>query len=458
MTSILSAVPNYPFPNNVIYKHGIMPAGVDHEKVQEAYENFMELYQEQGDMARIKWDTEEYTVSEGIGYGMMILVYMDNAENNTQAKFDKLWNYYNNFLDDNGLMDWKIKGFNGAEGMYDHNSATDAELDVAVGLLQAYKQWGDEKYLDDARTFIGKIAQHEVTEDGYLKPGDSWDSQLNPSYFSTAALELFKHASEYDWNRVITNSYTLLKNAQDDNTGLVPDWCSKDGSAIAGRGDYKYDAARVPWRIGWAYSWYGHEDARAVCSKMVSWVSNKTGNDASKVVDGYSLNGSELGENNNGTFVGPFACAGLVDAQHQTWLDEAYSQLNDFVQLDDVYYQQSIKVITLLLLSGNMPNLWDYPTSVKKPSGGVEGENAIGIDCIHPGTRGLFVRTTSSGKVTVSIHTVSGRRIATPFNGVLSAGEHWVNIDNAGPLTAGTYLVVMKTDAGLVSQRMVVTR
>jgi len=191
---------------------------------------------------------------------------------------------------------------------------------------------------------------------------------------------------------------------------------------------------------------------------MASWISTKTGNDASKIVDGYALNGSELSEYNNATFVGPFACAGLVDASHQAWLDEAYSQLNDFVELSDVYYQQSIKVITLLLLSGNMPNLWDYPTSVKKPLGRAVGVNTIGVECTYSGTKGLFVRTAASGRVTVSIHTVSGRHVATPLNGTYPAGEHLVSIDNAGPLTAGTYLVVMKTDAGIVSQRIIIAR
>jgi endo-1,4-beta-D-glucanase Y len=64
------------------------------------------------------------------------MVYMDNATNNTQAKFDKLWKYYNSFLDAKGLMNWKINGFTSANQM---NAATDAELDVAIGLLEAYK-------------------------------------------------------------------------------------------------------------------------------------------------------------------------------------------------------------------------------------------------------------------------------------------------------------------------------
>ena len=95
-------------------------------------------------------------------------------------------------------MNWNISGFSQptSDG---RNSATDAELDAAVALMQAYKQWGDEKYLNDAKTLISKIAAEEVNANGYLKPGDSWDTEKNISYFSTAALTLFKQVSDFDW-------------------------------------------------------------------------------------------------------------------------------------------------------------------------------------------------------------------------------------------------------------------
>ena len=131
----------------------------------------------------------DWLLTGGMGVVMLITVYMDNATNNTREKFDRLWKYYNSFLNSNGLMHWKIDGFSGIAGQ---NAATDAEMDVAAALLQAHKQWGDQKYLDDARAIIEKIWNHEVNANGYLKPGDTWDSKKNPSYFSTAALESFK--------------------------------------------------------------------------------------------------------------------------------------------------------------------------------------------------------------------------------------------------------------------------
>ena len=140
--------------------------------------------------------------------------------------------------------------------------STAGPLDVAFSLMEAYQQWGDNKYLNDAKALIDKISKFEINNEGYIKPGDSWDGPRNPSYFSTAAFALFKNASNYDWGKVINNSYSLIKKVRDATTGLVPDWCSQDGQP---QGDFKYDAIRVPWRMAWAYCWNGDTAAKTIC-------------------------------------------------------------------------------------------------------------------------------------------------------------------------------------------------
>ena len=184
----LSAAPKFPFPCNAKYPYGIKPAAINHQDVQKAYTIFLKYYEESGTLARIKWDDPALTVSEGIGYGMLVMVYMDNATNNTQPKFDKLWNYYKQWRNGNGVMHWKIRGFSNVQ---EQNGATDAELDAAIALLMAYKQWDNSQYLNDAKELIGKIWNSEVNQgDFLLKPGDSWDDKKNPSYVSPAAFEM----------------------------------------------------------------------------------------------------------------------------------------------------------------------------------------------------------------------------------------------------------------------------
>jgi endoglucanase len=451
----ISAAPKYPFPQSVKYAYGILPSEISIDQVQACYTDFnTRLYEESGDKARIKWDTETMTVSEGIGYGMIIMVYMDNATNNTQAKFDKLWKYYNNFLDGNGLMNWKITGFSSANQM---NSATDAELDVAVGLMEAYKQWGNEQYLTDAKSFIGKIMKFEVDSMGLVKPGDAWNNEKNSSYFSTGAFELFKKADTNGWNKVVTNSYSLMEKARNSTTGLIPNWCSTSGTPSGGeRGQFTYDAIRIPWRLGWAYCWYGQEEAKTICSGMASWINTKTSGDPAKICDKYGLDGSVVSSYNNGTFVGCFASAGLVDAKHQTWLNAAYNRLSDsLVSVKEKYYSQSLKLLNLLLLSGNMPDFWNMPTPVSpevaRNVGTMPSAPIISLDSrravvsVH-GTRGAF---------SLEIYSSAGRRLTGPVYGF--AGGSRVTLPLNRPLLPGAYWVRLKT-AGEVVNRLVISR
>ncbi len=452
----IHAAAKFPFPQNAKYPFGILPSSVDANKVQEAYEEFMELYEEQNNLARIKHDNLQNTVSEGIGYGMLILVYMDNSQNNTQAKFDKLWAYYNNFLDTKGLMNWKISGFSQATND-GKNSATDAELDVAVSLMQAYKQWGDEKYLKDAKELIAKIAKEEVNLSGYLKPGDSWDSEKNISYFSTAALELFKHASDYDWEKVINNSYSLISKAQNATTGLVPNWCSEQGNPSSSqfdnnRGNYTYDATRTPWRLAWAYSWYGHSAAKQTCSKIASWISSKTANDPEEIVDGYKLDGTETSQYNNSSFVGPFGCAGMVDPTHQTWVDNCFNHLSTIKE--DKYYQISLKIITLLYLSGNMPDFWSA-TNIK-PEGSLQSaHNRQSLHLNLSSNQKLHITTPYAGNVNISVYNINGQFLRTAANLFLTKGSHSISLPSLVP---GTYVFKMQIQGNELCKQISVVR
>jgi endoglucanase len=452
----LIATPNFPFPQAAKYSFGIKPANISNDKIQAVYADFVaRLYEESGDKARIKWDTETMTVSEGIGYGMIIMAYMDNATNNTQAKFDKLWKYYNSFLDAKGLMNWKINGFSTVAGQ---NAATDAELDVAVGLLEAFKQWGDEKYLTDAKAFLGKIWKNEVDSGGLLSPGDSWgvfSSQRNPSYFCTAALELFKKADSSNWQRVINNSYALLLKARNSTTGLVPDWCTNSGSAV--QGVFKYDAVRTPWRMAWAYSWYGHDTAKTICSSIATWIASNTGGDPAKVGDGYNLDGSATSKYNNSTFVGCFASAGLVDAKHQTWLDAAYKRLQDTLgPVKETYFNESLKLLNLLLMSGNMPNFWNMPVAIASPKpASIAANSSIRPAISWDVKRSALSAVTAPGNVSLEILTASGQRVMEAYRGV-SRGR--VSVTLGKRLQAGMYWARINTAAGSAAARIIVDR
>lgn len=356
------AAPKFPFPQDQKYAFGIKPTGADHNDVQAAYNIFVRnYYEESGDMARIKWDTPTQTVSEGIGYGMLIMCYMDNAANNTQAKFDKLWAYYQHFANGAGFMNWKINGFSGAAEM---NGATDGDFDATLALCLAYFQWGDAKYKTAATTMIGKLYANEVSASKVLKPGDAFDNPKNPSYFVAAAIGLFSklHWDSNDWASVLTANYAMVQGAQNATTGLVADWTNDAGQPDSRGVNYTFDAARVPWRMGLAYAWYGDASAKTIANKMNTWIKSSTGGDPALIMSGYQLSGTKIGSYNLPAYLGPFACAAMVDASHQAWLDAAYKKLASFID-DDNYYNECLQLISLLTMTGNF---LDFSTATPK--------------------------------------------------------------------------------------------
>lgn len=424
VTFLSRGAAQYPFPQNrgSEYK-GIYATSANSSAVQSAYASWKNsYYTENGSYARIKFDDPRYTVSEGIGYGMLIMVYMDNSTNNTRDEFDKLWNYYRHWPNSHGLMHWKINGFS---NVAEQNAATDAELDVAIALLMAYKQWGDSKYLDDAKGLVSKIYQYEVNANKYLKPGDSWDDKKNPSYFSTAAMEVFKEVDGNDWQTVINNSYSLLKACRNNSTGLVPDWCSEGGGAL---GDFRYDAVRCPWRMAWAHAWFGHSDAQDIAGKMAAWASSATGGDPSAMKDGYALNGNAVSNWGNAVFTGAFSCAGMVNSTHQNWVNTGFSATNS--AWSDGYYVKSMQVVLLLLLSGNWPNLWNTSVvsvdDIRLPGSNTDRPKAFFFRNAGELTLSVHVPLSGAHRTNICVFDLAGREIASTV--LYGTGLHTVSL------------------------------
>ncbi|MDA3893974.1 MAG: glycosyl hydrolase family 8 [Salinivirgaceae bacterium] len=347
-----------------VYEYGITPTQATEQEAQTAYNVFIAKFYEDcyDGKARIKWglasnDWEEpdKTVSEGIAYGMLLTAYF-----NDQNRFDKLWNYYNAFLDNKGLMHWKTQNCN---GIVERNAATDAELDVAFALMVADKNWGAQ-YGTDARNIIAKIKQYEVDGD-VLKPGDDPDfggrSHTNISYFAPGYFKAFGEYTndEAFWTSITDRCYTIIDNNLSVNNavgGLVSDWCDAEGnySHPEGRNTYSYDACRTPWRIAMDYVWYGDYRAKDYLDKSNSFVSQVGG--ISQVISGYDQDGSirDINEaHHNMTFISTFACAGVV-LNDNNLMDTYYDEMNSVGNTS--YFDYSFNALVRLLLSGKMQN------------------------------------------------------------------------------------------------------
>jgi endo-1,4-beta-D-glucanase Y len=297
----------------------------------------------------------EESVSEGIGYGMLLTV-----AHGDRTEFDGLWSYYQDHSS-GGVMGWKASGC--GSNTIDSNSASDADLDAAMALIQASCKWGGT-YLAAAQTLIAAIKSNETIEGGenFLKPAKTGlDSCQNVSYASPGYYRAFakkKPDQAAFWNKLASDSYTQLSRSANGATGLVPNWSNMQGGAgCAGKpsGDrYGYDAARTPWRVATDYVWNGTPAAKEWLGKLVTWVDGPAGG-ISTIGDLYQLNGTKEGKNHNSTFTGAFALAGMSQSQAKA---DVYGTAFKSIS-DGAYFEESLRAVYMLLASGLFPNACD---------------------------------------------------------------------------------------------------
>lgn len=445
LTTPSQSAPKYPFPRNGTYAYGTKAGGTTSlgtaivtetgAEIQTAFNAWKATQLDSsGIYMRVKFDIPTVTVSEGIGYGMLIMVYMDNETNNTQPQFNKLWNYYKANLDTSGMMNWRIVEYTFRQGYCREtgcNAATDADLDVALALLLAYKQWGNAGYLTGAKTLIEKLRTHAINGI-HMKPGDIWDPYKNPSYFSLAALKLFQEVDQAhadQWGSVIDGDMAMVDaNTAASPTGLASDWCAPDGTPVGGSSSLKfgYDASRTPWRLALGYAWYGTPQAKTINQRMLQWIQGEPilGIPAN-VKDGYRLDGTVIGKYNVATFVGAMGSAGMVDDTYQEWLNASYSRLRSGAD-GGGYYHGSLKLLYMLTMSGNFNNMWDSAAmaTTSIPAGhkplaeatfrqqgdvlAIETGSALGLNAELLDLKGRRLRTSSSpgSRLEISLHSL----------------------------------------------------
>jgi len=365
----------YTFPQNKRSSYCSYPLAVDPMQARAAYDRWKrELVTSEGagDALRVRRPNNEgdTTVSEGIAYGMILALMMDDP-----STFDGLWNYSQKYLNQNGLMHWQI---NPAGEVIGQGAATDADEDMAWALSLADFKWGGSgslgtPYIELARTQIQRIWDHEVVHDWgeLLNAGDSWNGAIvfNPSYFAPNQYRLFgKISNNVDgWNKVIDKGYEILaKSLRPElgnvDNGLIAAWTDAEGAPSAPFGGapthYQYDSARIPFRIGQDYCEFGEPRAKTYLDKVGTFFATMG---AAQIVDGYDLNGMPRAENataQSALFVGAAGVAAMSDPKYKPLLDDTWGLLvSKEMTPPSYYYNLSWQVFSLLMMSGN---LFDY--------------------------------------------------------------------------------------------------
>lgn len=395
VSTIAFAAPQYPFPQNKQYAYGHI-FNPDLKKTETAI-------RQKFDDWRKKWVTENVMVdgvptayikmsdskifrisSKDIAYGMLVSVYMADASNDAQSLFNQFMNFYRCFaLENKEPKTCKSQNFKIMAGEVSENDSSlvrfmgvsnpIADMDAALALLLADKQWGSEgaeKYATYAETLLQDIYNNDVdaSEKTHIKAYSDNDPAFSPSYSAFANFKIFaesRAALKDAWNTLANNTAAELFACQDSSTGLVPLWCDysthkpvkvmDDYSYEEGPG-FIYDALLVPWRMATAYYWYGDENAKKVNDKLTKWLSSASYGHASYIKTYYKLDGSNsiYGKKDVAEASGVGLAFSSTD-KYDPYLETVYESLMNLNS--KTARTETERILELLLLTGNMPDL-----------------------------------------------------------------------------------------------------
>lgn len=378
-----------PFGANNGYSFGMLPTNLPTDgpygkgsDVVEIYRQWKKVYVENcgDDMARVKFDNPAHTVSEGIGYGMLLAAYAADKD-----LFDRFWAYYKQFRNINGIMHWKIEGCTKVIGL---NGATDAELDAAMALVVANHQWPNSSsphdYRLDAVNLINAIKEYEVAPEGTFYNGDMWHPDCrNPSYQAPAYARVFKlfmdaNGQNQDdiWENVANGTEKLLANNAHSFSGLSSNWSTPSGppdSRCSGSGTasdkFGYDASRAPWRQGVDVIWWGPGitgQIQTVIDRQADFWIKKGGAGCVQGSDKINHDGTGIGDH-NAAFVGPVGAMSLGASKthsHQDFVNDLYVE-NLKKEIANGYFESILQLLGLFVQTGNFWNPYQVDVTSK---------------------------------------------------------------------------------------------
>ena len=380
----------YPFPHFVSYKEANK---LSHYSQKALAKNVADYYKQwkkdflvkEGDFYRIATDKKKKnrTVSEGQGYGMMIVALMAGEDKEAQSIFDGLYRFSKAHPSEinKAFMTWQIPVVKG-----ESDSAFDGDADIAYALLLASKQWGDSgkiAYAKEAKILLDALLGAVIGKDSHLPLLGDWVESQGKKYnqYTTRSSDFmlshfrafYRFTHDKRWLDVIGQTQKALHDTQDaseNKTALVPDfiWYDKVTKVYKPTkrkfleeedDSYAYNACRVPMRIGLDALLNGDSDSLQIVKKMTSWVVAKSGKNPNKIFPGYRLSGKAIStEYTSSAFTAPFGVGAKIGKENQAFLDAIYAVVKDN---HEDYYEDSINLLSQLIM---IEVFWD-PTTVK---------------------------------------------------------------------------------------------
>jgi endoglucanase len=320
------------------------------------------------------------SLSEGHGYGMIIMAIMAGYDTEAKEIFDGMLDYFKDHPSsiDHHLMAWN-QTRDTARTEHNSDDATDGDLDIAFALLLADKQWGSTgtyNYKKQAIEIIDGLKQSNINPEtklpmmgDFTEKGEPFYYDTRPSDFMPDHFKMFALAAgDSAWNDVSDNCYAVLTYLQrhfSPVAGLFPDFAIHSNNhprpaypfLMENRkdGDYSYNACRIPFRLGCDYLINGDRRAKTLLTPINHWITKQAKNDPYKIKDGYTLTGKAIigSSGDNIAFICPFGIAAMTDSKNYVWLNRIWDYAVNEPLSDEEYYGNTIKLLSIIVMSGN---------------------------------------------------------------------------------------------------------
>jgi hypothetical protein len=320
------------------------------------------------------------TVSEGMGYGMLMAVLFAGHDPNARALFDGMLAVVRARpafsvaqVDPNGkyFMEWRLYANGTSAG--DGWGGCDGDLDIAMALLMADKQWGSTtgkwNYLQEGKNTIAALKSWYMKPDGTTK-GLSTANVSRTSDYMIGHFRAFAAATgDTFWNTAIDRSYWLADRMQtvySAGVGLMPDFVVATDTATpypspgymgdgnANEDKYWWNGCRNPWRYASDYLLSGDARWKTVTGRLVDFFQkqvNAAGGDVTVIGTGYTLAGAMVTGGNSPAYHGPICAGACIDAQYQPFVDAMWNW--NAKNLTTGYYDSELQLLSMVVASGN---------------------------------------------------------------------------------------------------------
>ncbi len=315
-------------------------------------------------------------VSEGIGYGMLITVIMAGHDPQAQACFNGLLRTARGrpahaFLSGGRsegawLHEWRLASDMGSGG--EGWNATDGDLDIALALLMADRQWGSNGTVDYQAEALGTIAALKAIN--FATTGEPRGPQRANTRTSDHMIGHFRSflraTGDAFWDLAIDRCHALVTGiiaSYSPQAGLQPGFIVDCNTASPSpspgwlvespwEGSYDANAIRNPWRWGTDYVFSGDARWQQVVDRMVRTLGADCGGDPNRLAGMYLLDGHPIGGRYFAESVaGPLMVGCMVAPAHQGLLDTLWSA--NATQFTTDYYDSELQLLPMLVAGGH---------------------------------------------------------------------------------------------------------